>query len=88
MCNDSDSVLNRQWDRLGRGSKKEEFVAVMLSVWVWEAAQGEAFHRASLEQKQGGERNTGGVGSVLGVKATGKELQEKRESGVGSHGGR
>lgn len=45
------------------------------------------FHRAS-EKKQGGERNTGGVGSVLGVKFTGKELQEKRESGVGSHSGR
>lgn len=45
-------------------------------------------HRASLGKKQGGERHTGGVGSVLEVKATGKELQERRGSMMGIHAGR
>lgn len=31
-------------------------------------------HRVSLGKKQGEDRNMGGVGSVLEVKATGKEL--------------
>lgn len=42
-------------------------------------------HGVSLGKKQGGERNMGGVGSVLEIKATGKELQERRGSVVASH---
>lgn len=42
-------------------------------------------HRASLGKKQGGERNMGGVGSILEVKATSKGLQERRDSAVARH---
>lgn len=61
----------------------------MLSAWVWEAAQGEAISQGLLGKKaERGKRNVGGVGSVLEVKATGKELQERKVSLVGSHDGR
>lgn len=54
----------------GSGSRKGEFVVVVLSLRVWRQPG------VKLGKRRGGERSVGAAGSVLGVKATGKEWRE------------